>query len=212
MGQRLFRVSKPVITTVMVPSILLTPLPMLCDSSVFGDVNGDGVFDRLDPDYLLAWLFNNGPAPVACANGADYNGDGSIDIADAIAMSCALTGVVYGDMDGNGSFTWTDSQYLFDYLFGGGPAPVACASGVDFNGNGSVNIADVQAMIAALPCPPNLAGDANGDGSLNIADFIYALDYYQGTGPAPVPCVLAADLNGDGRFDIADLIAYGNLF
>jgi hypothetical protein len=33
-----------------------------------GDANGDGVLDLSDPIYLLRYLFQEGPAPVACAD------------------------------------------------------------------------------------------------------------------------------------------------
>jgi hypothetical protein len=36
-----------------------------------GDANGDGVLDLSDPIYLLRYLFQEGPAPVACADSPD---------------------------------------------------------------------------------------------------------------------------------------------
>ena len=34
-----------------------------------GDVNGDGIADISDPIFLLGYLFDGGPEPVACAQG-----------------------------------------------------------------------------------------------------------------------------------------------
>ena len=48
------------------------------------DINGDGIFKADDLDYLLSYLYNNGPAPVQAAG--DVNGSGTTDVADAMFM------------------------------------------------------------------------------------------------------------------------------
>ncbi|MGD2091349.1 MAG: NosD domain-containing protein [Candidatus Aminicenantes bacterium] len=68
-------------------------------SSLCGNVNGDPQYEVNEPDidYLIDYMFSGGPEPVPpCA--ADVNGDGSVDISDAV--------------------------YLINYLYHGGPPPV----------------------------------------------------------------------------------------
>jgi len=191
---------------------LLTAGPALASTGVSGDVNGDGVFDSLDPDYLLAYLFTGGPAPV-CPAEADANGGGTVDIADAVTLinTLACTTATLGDVNGSGSLAVADFDYLLDYLFSSGPAPVPCNDVGDVNGDGSLSIGDAVALWAILPCPPDLVGDANGDEKLDIADLIVVAESYTG-GSGPVPCALAGDINADGSFNIADLIVYLGLF
>ncbi|UCG62013.1 MAG: immune inhibitor A [Candidatus Zixiibacteriota bacterium] len=71
--------------------------PLCCE--VGGDVNLNGIVELLDCDYMVTWLWRDGPAPV-CMEEADANGDLSIDILDI--------------------------DYTITYLFRGGPHPVAC--------------------------------------------------------------------------------------
>ncbi len=47
-----------------------------------GDTNGDGRVDIADPIWLLQQLFRKGP-PTRCADAADANDDGILDVADA---------------------------------------------------------------------------------------------------------------------------------
>ena len=47
--------------------------PALAGVSEDGDVNGDGALDLADPIHLLQYLFQGGPAPIACrASGDPY--------------------------------------------------------------------------------------------------------------------------------------------
>ncbi len=59
-------------------------------SSMYGDVNGDGVFNNDDASALLGYLFG-GEAPEGVAN-ADANGDGNVDISDAVQLLNILRG------------------------------------------------------------------------------------------------------------------------
>ncbi len=70
----------------------LTFIPYIC-----GDVDGSGAVDVGDLTYLVAYIFQGGPAPPVLA-AADVDGSGFIDVAD-------LT-------------------YMVTYLFQGGPPPI----------------------------------------------------------------------------------------
>jgi hypothetical protein len=64
---------------------------------VCGDANGDGDVNVGDAVFLIAYVFNGGPAPDPICSG-DANGDGNTNIGDAV--------------------------YLIAYVFKGGPPPV----------------------------------------------------------------------------------------
>jgi hypothetical protein len=49
----------------------------------------------------------------------------------------------------------------------------------DVNGDGTVNVADLLAVIAAWgPCPPPCAADTNGDGAVNISDLLLVIGHW----------------------------------
>jgi outer membrane protein assembly factor BamB len=65
--------------------------------AICGDANSDGDVNVGDAVFLIAYIFNGGPAPdPECAG--DANGDGSVNVGDAV--------------------------YLIAYVFNGGPPPV----------------------------------------------------------------------------------------
>lgn len=70
-----------------------TPLPDVCPRSpgspVPGDINGDGVMDVADAVAIQDHLFRRGPAP-ACAESADVDHDGAIEMDDGHRISTAL--------------------------------------------------------------------------------------------------------------------------
>jgi hypothetical protein len=65
---------------------------------VDGDVNDDRIVNLLDITYLIAYLYQGGPAPVRINHG-DPNNDCTINILDVV--------------------------YLISYLYNEGPAPLA---------------------------------------------------------------------------------------
>lgn len=67
-----------------------------------------------------------------------------------------VSGVVRGDVNGDGTIDISDLVYLVDYMFTGGPAPVS-----------------------------EMAGDVDGSGQLDISDLVYLVDYLFTGGPPP---------------------------
>ncbi|MGB2979899.1 MAG: Ig-like domain-containing protein, partial [Candidatus Zixiibacteriota bacterium] len=63
----------------------------------------------------------------------------------------------------------------------------------DVNGDGSVNVGDVVALVDYLyrggpPPDPMAAGDTNCDGHVNVGDVVYLVDYLYRGGPPPTVC------------------------
>jgi hypothetical protein len=54
-----------------------------------GDANNDGCVNNLDADFLLRYLFIQGPPPP-CMDGADANDTGALDIADPTFILIAI--------------------------------------------------------------------------------------------------------------------------
>ncbi|MEW5925358.1 MAG: S8 family serine peptidase [Candidatus Zixiibacteriota bacterium] len=65
-----------------------------------GDANNDGQVNMLDVNYIIAYLYQQGPAPVPDVIIADAKCDRAVNILDAI--------------------------YIINYLYKGGPAPQIC--------------------------------------------------------------------------------------
>ncbi len=255
------------------------------------DLNNDGKVDAKDPTVIIDYIFSGGAAPDATK--ADVDNDGLVTISDAVALSTCVqlaalpvaelnkvntnsagTEYLLGDVNNNGVRNLDDAQYIIDYIFNNGPAPVPMEAG-DIDGNGVVNISDVVALVNLLDILANtpvdlpvLYGDANkdgavdskdiealtaaliakqtdaqldvnrdgkanivdayylpqlldvdnaskplpdvnGDGKVNMGDVDYLLAYIFAGGPAPAN-MSAADVNGDGKVNISDVVAMTN--
>jgi hypothetical protein len=76
------------------------------------DANGDGSLDISDPVWLLQWLFNGGPEPVACA-------DGCVDLTP---QECAALKEVLADLEFGrrvaGTWVWPLGIYSLNPLGG----------------------------------------------------------------------------------------------
>ncbi len=175
------------------------------------DVNGDGVFNADDPEFLLEYIFLSGPPPVC---DADVNGDDTVDAADAVVMidllaDAACAAATVGNVDGKGFITLVDVHHLLNYLFLSGPPPVPCDDVADANGDGSLNIADAVAIIDILDCPA-VPGDANSDELVNEEDAKIILEYLFLDGDEPFPCEEAGDFDQDDDTDLGDAIGILN--
>jgi len=89
-------------------------------------------YNGQDLSALLGYIFSGGPEP---ANG-DVNGDGEIDVADAVALRGAIENLM---------------QDILDYVFSGAPQP----ANADVNGDGEVNVADVTWLANQLNLADN---------------------------------------------------------
>jgi len=173
-----------------------------------GDVDGDCDMDGDDLDYLIAWMFESGPAPVTCTCRkpdidscsvqlpGDYNHSGSRDITDVTYFinyfyqggSTLPAPLANGDVDGDCDMDGDDLDYLIAWMFEGGPAPVDCTCRkpeID-----SCSVMDI--------------GDINGSGSIDITDLTVLIDYLCNDGTPPVP-LFNCDVNGDCVIDSLDI-------
>jgi hypothetical protein len=127
------------------------------------DINRDGQVNMADVEYLLAYIFSGGPAPADMV-AADINGDGSVDISDAVAFIETLKAqgtLLYlpGDANADGTVNKADITYLIDYIFNSGKAPSPLAR-ADLNGDGRVDISDVVMLTIRLnPELPSLPAE-----------------------------------------------------
>jgi hypothetical protein len=55
------------------------------DFGVYGDCNGDGRFNIADITYLIAYVFDGGPAPVDYLHG-DFDMDGTVTVNDIVTL------------------------------------------------------------------------------------------------------------------------------
>ena len=78
----------------------------------------------------------------------------------------------------------------------------------DANGDGTVDIADVNTVIDMMlgKAASSAAGDANGDGMVDIADVNTVIDVMLGKNQ-DASTKAKADVTGDGNVDIADVNA-----
>ncbi|MGB7062527.1 MAG: Ig-like domain-containing protein [Candidatus Zixiibacteriota bacterium] len=108
---------------------------------------------------------------------------------------------------GGGTFTFApdstqeDSIYLVTFIASDGSLAdsqtvvmqvISYVPG-DVNGDGSVNVGDVVALVDFLyrngaPPDPMAAGDTNCDGHVNVGDVVYLVDYLYRGGPPPTVC------------------------
>ena len=119
------------------------PLPCVEEN---GDSNGDNALDLSDAIYLLGHLFQGGPAPVL--------------FCDPVGQKEAECADTSGDSNGDNALDLSDAVYLLGHLFQGGPGPLPkclvtteiCDSGMDDDGDGLTDCADVDDCATAPGC------------------------------------------------------------
>ncbi|OUU24355.1 MAG: hypothetical protein CBC13_03790 [Planctomycetia bacterium TMED53] len=117
------------------------------------DDDSDGLTDCCDPDCACT------PGFEICDNGFDDDCDGFIDLQDPDCSGSPPGGVfVRGDSNGDGNLDVSDAVRSLTFLFQG--AVVECLDAVDVSDDGEVNIADPVALLNTLfsssgaPPPP----------------------------------------------------------
>jgi hypothetical protein len=140
---------------ILLPSVAMAkPLecPSACDR-INGDVDGDGYVGYNDVSTLYRWLYA-GRSKGLCVKAADINGDGVVDISDAIGL---------------GNYVWK-----------GGPAPVSLGLPGDVNDDGDIDISDMVTLGRWLwagtgeVCSAN--ADVNQDGYIDVSDMVALSD------------------------------------
>jgi hypothetical protein len=129
-----------------------------------------------------------------------------------------------GDTDGDGiCLTVNDLEYLFKFLFCGGPEPHPLCQ-ADLNCDEVVDADDYHVFknyfiygLAAFPCgypaatavcpsvTTYLLGDSDGSGEIDIDDVVHLIYYIFASGPAPNP-IECGDVDHSGFVDIDDIV------
>jgi len=193
-----------------------------------GDADGDGNLTMNDFWFLSNYTNSGGPAPNPEILG-DIDTDGVVDTTDFQLLFDSLNGnftippeyfygysgiMLRGDVDGNGSISMADLDFLTPMAFENYPPP-EFYSLADAKPDGGLNIGDVIDLknfiggFGTIPVPI-MRGDVNGNGIFNFYDVGYLEAFLNGSGPAPKDDILA-DVNGDRNVtseDVDYLIAY----
>ncbi len=143
-----------------------------------GDVNNDGISLSVADMVALARGITNCGYTIPAPWGADLDGNCIIDSADFAIYYCFYKTGISCLPPGFPLLTCCDPQIDIAFIWG------------DANGNHTINILDVTAILSYLyrsvPRPdPDFTGDANGDGSFGILDATYLIAYLFKSGPAP---------------------------
>ena len=147
--------------------------------------SGSGSFQVSQVTVSPEWVPGGGGAPLALETG-DFNNDGHIDIASAIAWS-NLVYVALGSGDGTFPTLIAPAAYVFD------DAVFLVAR--DFNADGVLDLA-VSHIDPYMAVVPGL-----GDGSFGQWDYSWA-EPWSYPWPLPSWSIAAADVNGDDHVDI----------
>jgi len=138
------------------------------------DATGNGEINVSDATFLIAYLYQGGPAPPSCGSKQsplvdgdalqlDSDGDGIEDDidncpyaynpdqadsdGDGVGDQCDIE--VCGDLDGDGALEWLDALYFNAWLFEDGPPPVDMLK-ANLGGCAGVNIYDYTSLVAWL--------------------------------------------------------------
>ncbi|MCP4657869.1 MAG: hypothetical protein GY856_20875 [bacterium] len=170
-----------------------------------GNVDGDCLVELSDVYYLIAYLYEEGPAlqpcncteiySCRCTPTGDVNCDDSINILDIVLLinyvqcDVELTPeqVIQGDVDGDCLVELPDVEYLIASLYEEGPAPVPC----------------MCSEKDSCRCTPT--GDVNQDESINILDIVMLINFLNCTVELTPEQLIQGDVNGDCLVELPDV-------
>ena len=165
-----------------------------------GDINGDGAVDVYDLQYLYEYFCDNSTItnPAILAR-VDVNGDGLKNISDVAALYDFLTQGSWPKSDTSATVAQTTAAS------GGGTAKLlaSASSAVD-----RAALKPVSGSLSFAPADTAAKGDINGDGAVDVYDLQYLYEYCCDKNTITDAATLARlDLNGDGKRDISDTAA-----
>ena len=161
--------------SVFIATCMLLPLPAIAASTP--DINRDGCISQDDVDCVIDIALWEASGSVktdypSCArvrpSVADLNKDGSVTVVDAMRLSVHIQrfeltcdcsdAPEWGDINGDCVLDVDDQMCLIEIaLWDSSAAYPACAAvdyaEADLNGDGNVNVTDVQALTLAITSP-----------------------------------------------------------
>jgi hypothetical protein len=140
----------------------------------------------------------------------DYNDDGKVDAADYtvwrnnLGLNIVLPNdVTPGVVDASDYQVWKGH---YGQMSGGGGAVTTAAVPGDFNGDGVVDLDDLDEWNTNFGSTTNLTADANGNGIVDLAD----LAMWQEHKGVTTLDQIAGDFNNDGIVDMGDFGLWSN--
>ncbi len=107
------------------------------------DANGDCQANVGDVTYLISYLEHGGPEPWCCDMYPTMGCAPSLDLAFVVNGQADICDCIPGDANGDGSVNVGDAVYIISYIFKGGPPPtpyLLCSG--DANCDCEVNVGD----------------------------------------------------------------------
>ena len=188
--------------------------PEVDDLSLDLDNDCDGFF-FINPPFAIASLSSTGN----CANGADDDGDGWIDLADPdCTTSVAEAGFAFtacndgADNDGDGLQDQDDPQCGDGFDNDEVDTSVDdCSDGLDNDGDGWTDVDDPdcvtapfnEMLVGLTECNDNVDNDGDGDIDADDAECWDGWDGSEASGD-PDDCIDGLDSDGDGWVDMDD--------
>ena len=172
-----------------------------------GDINGDGAVDVYDLQYLYEYCCDNDTITnPSILDRVDVNGDGLKNISDAAALYEFLT-------RGSWPMSDTSSASVQTTAASGGGTAKLLGSASSAGAIDRAALKSVAASQSSAPARAAVKGDINGDGAVDVYDLQYLYEYCCDKSTITDAATLARlDVNGDGKQDIADAAAlYGYL-
>ena len=217
------------------------PIKAFTEYTLYGDVNNNGLIDGDDLVYLKNYLNNKLELSAQSLKNADANGDGTIDQTDYDLISKNLnnyiagdltkpnyasltplteSSIVYGDINDDGSITYSDLIQLLKYLSAVYNSQITGIGykNADINNDSKVDYVDAALLanhiassesetkepIAAPITEYTLYGDVDNNGLIDGNDLVYLKNYLDNKLELSAQSLKNADANGDGTIDQTD--------
>ena len=141
------------------------------------------------------------PKEIPAPENENFNEPEEVEISEENISVQIDTGII-GDINGDNELNAVDLVVLQKYL--NGDSFEVNETAADINGDGTVSMFDVHALLNLIKAENKGTGDVNNDGKINIYDVQTLTAYLANPKVTPINSG-NADLNGDSRISTDDL-------